>query len=163
MLKEITKRKRKKEEEDLLIVFIKDCMIRRLPHFWPGIGYSSDIHLQSSWKSELKPTSSLLHTDLSFSFFSSYQPVTSDALFVVCVCVCVCVCGGHGVGKGAVCVIKWDYLYVFVSAPGSCGMWHHEQSVIIIIIKFWKYKTKADKWFISLSHFFIVFRHLTVV
>ena len=40
--------------------------------------------LSQNWK----PTSALLHTELSFSFFSFYQPITSNAciyIFVVCV------------------------------------------------------------------------------
>ena len=40
-----------------------------------------------------KPTSSLLHTDLSFSFFCFYQTHDKYAcVFAVRVCVCVCVC-----------------------------------------------------------------------
>ena len=81
-----------------------------------------------------KPISSLLHTDLLFSFFSLYQPITSDA----CVCsVRVCVhayvrahvCLGmctHVLMHMCGCVMKWAYLYVFVSAPGSFEMGHYK-------------------------------------
>ena len=44
--------------------------------------------LSQNWKN----TFSLLHTDLLFSFFSFYQPITSNACICsVCVCVFVCV------------------------------------------------------------------------
>ena len=46
------------------------------------------LHLSQNWK----PTFSLVHTDLWFSFFSFCQPNTSNACICsVCVCVCVCV------------------------------------------------------------------------
>ena len=63
--------------------------------------YPSGIHLHSllflSWN--WKPTFSLLHTDLLFSFFSFYQPVISNVCVSVCVCVvsvslCLCKCSG---------------------------------------------------------------------
>ena len=47
----------------------------------------------SSLKSNWKPISSLLHTDLLFCFFWIYQPITSNACICrTCMCVCVCMC-----------------------------------------------------------------------
>ena len=54
---------------------------------WNSLPLSVKLHsllLNQNWK----PTSALLHTELSFSFFSFYQPITSNAciyIFVVCV------------------------------------------------------------------------------
>ena len=60
--------------------------------------------LSKNWKL----TSSLLHTDQSFSFFSICQCTTSNA--------CMC----------SVRVVKWAYHYVFVRSQGSCEMGHHK-------------------------------------
>ena len=80
------------------------------------------ILLRQNWK----PTSSLLHTDLSFSFFSFCQSVTSNAcIWCVCVCVCVCACA-HVCERSN----EQIYPYVFVSAPGSYEMGHHKYSII---------------------------------
>ena len=93
---------------------------------------SSLSSLSQNWK---PISSSLLHTDLSFSFFHSTVPSTIMHEFVVCVCVCVCVracvraCAlarvWWGEGEG-VSVIKWACPYVFVSASGSYDTGRHK-------------------------------------
>ena len=66
------------------------------PVFWNSlpisVKHSSSL---SSFQIKLKTHlfSFLLHTDMSFSFFSFYQPITSNSYICsVCVCVCMCVC-----------------------------------------------------------------------
>ena len=71
-------------------------MVGKPVSLWSGTLFLSlsGIQLHSLLLSQnWKPTSSLLHTDLSFSFFSFYQPIISNACICsVCVCVCVCAC-----------------------------------------------------------------------
>ena len=71
-------------------------MVGKPVSLWSGTLFLSlsGIQLHSLLLSQnWKPTSSLLHTDLSFSFFSFYQPIISNACICsVCVCVCVCTC-----------------------------------------------------------------------
>ena len=83
--------------------------------------------LSRNWK----PTSSLLPTDLLFSFSSFYKPIISDVCICsVCVCVCVCVCACMCACMHVyVCVMKWVYPYVFVNTPGSYEMGCHKYSI----------------------------------
>ena len=91
-----------------------------------------------------KPTSSLLPTDLSLSFFCFHQ--THDyyaCAFVVCVCVCVCLCVCvcvyvcvHVCMWGVcVCVcVCLACLFAFVSALGSHKLGRHKLPIIITIL-----------------------------
>ena len=90
------------------------------------------------------PTSSLLPTDLSFSFFSvSIKPMTTMLVFSRCVCVhveclCMCVCARMCVcACVCICVACVRYEMCFsasVRALGSHEMGHHKLPIIIIIL-----------------------------
>ena len=81
-----------------------------LSDLWSGTLFLSllGILFRSLLSKNRKPTSSLLHTDLSFSFsFYQPQPITSNVRRCnVCVCVCVCLSVCLSV---CLCVIKWAY------------------------------------------------------
>ena len=84
-------------------LFITSTCDRELFLFCQAFVFALFFYLKTEEKKP--PISSLLHTDLSFSFFTLYQPVTSNACICRrCVCVCVRVCGDDDDDKMSVSV-----------------------------------------------------------
>ena len=101
-----------------------ECSLRvfhETSRFWRIAPWAAHSLSSQNWK----PTSSVLPTDLSLSFFCFHQTHDYYAyVFAVCMCVCV----------WRVCVLKCMFLSAFVSALGSPEIGRHRLPIIIIVL-----------------------------